>query len=340
MYFMKTINLQLPNEEYQPLSIQDVEYGIKYIKDTFEQELAKHLHLTRVSAPLFLPKGSGLNDNLNGVEIPVTFTMKDLNDSIEIIHSLAKWKRVALQRYQIQENQGLYTDMNAIRKDEDLDNLHSAYVDQWDWEKHIAKADRTLQTLKHHVLAIHHCLMNTQSKLLDQFPQLKPVIASEITFLTTQELEDLYPNLTPKEREYEIVKQHKFVCLMQIGDQLQSGNAHDGRSPDYDDWSLNCDLLIYYSILDCVVELSSMGIRVDETSLQQQLEKADCMDRLELDYHQSILQSKLPYSIGGGIGQSRICFVLLNRAHIGEVQVSLWPDEMYEACKEHQISLL
>lgn len=334
-------HLIIPQNYKNKLSILETEIAIKYVKDYFEKALAHQLDLMRISAPLYVEQATGLNDDLSGVERPVSFDMKDLEDSsMQIVHSLAKWKRVALHRYNIETGKGIYTDMNAIRRDEVLDNLHSAYVDQWDWEKVILPTQRTLPYLKETVVKIIKALKETEMSICEKFPKLTPFIDEKIHFLTTQELEDLYPNLSSKEREYEITKKYKTVCLMQIGDQLKSGEKHDDRAPDYDDWKLNADILIYYPILDCAVEISSMGIRVDAYSLQEQLKKASCEHRLKLPYHQMVVTEKLPLTIGGGIGQSRICLLLLNKAHIGEVQVSQWQEDMRKVCESHFIHLL
>lgn len=333
-------DLLLPQHYENKLDLVTTEIAIKYVKDLFEKRLANHLNLMRVSAPLYVNSGSGLNDDLNGVERSIHFDIKELGMDMEIVHSLAKWKRMALKRYHIDVNKGIYTDMNAVRRDEDLDNLHSAYVDQWDWEKIIAKKDRNIDMLKHTVRMIMKALVETQSEVIKVFENLEPFIYEDITFITTQELADRYPHLNAKQREYEICKQHKSVFLMEIGDQLNNGEVHDGRAPDYDDWHLNGDILIYYPILDCVVELSSMGIRVDAKTLHTQLEKANCLKREQLPFHQMLLNEELPLTMGGGIGQSRICLVLLNKAHIGEVQVSAWSDEMIAACEEYGIHIL
>lgn len=323
------------------LSLRETEVAIKKVKDFFEIELAKALNLTRVSAPLFLPAGSGLNDNLNGIERPVSFDMKAIDDSnIEIIHSLAKWKRLALHRYEFEKGEGLYTDMNAIRRDEDLDNLHSIYVDQWDWEKVISKEDRTVETLKETVRKIFKVFKATEDYVCSLYPSIEKILPEDISFITTQELEDMYPTLTTKERENAICKERKCVFVMQIGDLLKSGEKHDGRSPDYDDWKLNGDILLYYPLFDGAVELSSMGIRVDKKALEEQLVKAGCESRKELYFHKLLLEDKLPLTMGGGIGQSRICMFFLRKAHIGEVQSSVWDDYTLAKCKEHGIQLL
>lgn len=338
---MAAKDLLLPKNYENKLDIISTEIAIKYVKDLFERRLAHHLNLMRISAPLYVRKSSGLNDDLNGVERPVSFDVKEIeNEDIEIVHSLAKWKRMALKRYHMNIGKGIYTDMNAIRRDEVLDNLHSSYVDQWDWEKIIDDKNRTLDFLKLTVRNIMKALKETEKELDIVFENLEPFIQEDVYFITTQELEDRYPELTPKQREYEITKQYKTVFIMQIGDVLKSGERHDGRAPDYDDWSLNGDILLYYPILDCPIEISSMGIRVNKESLQSQLKKAGCEERLQLPFHQMLMKDELPLTIGGGIGQSRICLILLNKAHIGEVQVSQWDDEMIKVCQEHHITLL
>lgn len=338
---MSINELLIPKDYESKLDLVSTELAIKYVKDLFEKRLAHYLNLMRVSAPLFVQKNSGINDDLNGIERPVNFDIKELlNDDIEIIHSLAKWKRMALKRYNIGYKRGIYTDMNAIRRDEVLDNLHSVYVDQWDWEKVISKKDRNLDFLKDTVCLIVKALKDTEKELGTVFENLEPYIHDDVFFITSQELEDLYPNLTPKQREYQIVKEYNTVCVMQIGDILKSGIKHDGRAPDYDDWSLNGDILVYYPLLDCAVEISSMGIRVDEKSLSEQLMKAGCEEKRDLPFHKMLLNGELPLTIGGGIGQSRICLILLNKAHIGEVQVSLWSDKMRKICEENHIYFL
>lgn len=331
-------------ENYHPhLNLIETEVAIKMIKDTFERRLAEQLRLTRVSAPLFLLKNTGLNDNLNGIEKPVSFTSFELNhdDEIEIIHSLAKWKRDALHRYHFEQHTGLYTDMNAIRKDEELDNIHSMYVDQWDWEMVISQEDRTVDFFKAIVSKIYNALLDVEFLMIRHYPQLgESILPDEIYFMTSQELEDLYPDLTPKQRERMIVKEKKAVCIMQIGDLLKSGQKHDGRAPDYDDWKLNGDILVYNTQLDDALEISSMGIRVDENSLKEQLDKCHVNERLSLPYHQNIINHVLPLSIGGGIGQSRLCMFFLRKAHIGEVQASLWDEETMTLCEKNNIQLL
>ena len=329
-----------PEAYTDKLSILDTEIAIKLVKDTFEKKLAENLTLTRVSAPLFVRPESGLNDDLNGIERPVGFDVPDAGCKVEIVHSLAKWKRQALKRYHFAPNTGLYTDMNAIRRDEELDNLHSVYVDQWDWEKIITPETRTVETLKQTVRQIVKAVKGTQNRLAETFPQIKSFLSTDITFLTTQELEDRYPDLTPREREDAVCREHKTVFLMQIGGLLKSGQKHDGRAPDYDDWALNGDLLIWYPLLNRAVELSSMGIRVDAAALQRQLAQAGCEQRKTLPFHQQLLSGELPLTMGGGIGQSRLCMVLLQKAHIGEVQASIWQDDMIKACEEKGITLL
>ena len=333
--------LRIPAGYHSPLTIRETEVAIKEVKDHFERALAKNLHLTRVSAPLFVRPESGLNDNLNGVERPVSFDIKEQDGSVaEIVHSLAKWKRYALKNYNFHSGEGLYTDMSAIRRDEDTDNIHSLYVDQWDWEKVIRKVDRTEETLKTTVRHIFKIIKHMEHEVWYKYPQAVKHLPDDVTFITTQELEDRYPDKTPKERENLITKEYGCVFLMKIGDKLASGEPHDGRAPDYDDWQLNGDILFWHDTLDCALEISSMGIRVDEKSLASQLKKAGCEDRRELPYHKMLLHGELPYTIGGGIGQSRLCMLLLDRAHVGEVQASLWPEEMRQTCREHDIILL
>ncbi len=335
------MSLILP-ENYDPhLSVRETQSAIKYIRDTFQQEFGREMHLDRISAPLFLEKNSGLNDNLNGVERPVAFDVPDIGtETVEVVHSLAKWKRLALKRYHFQPGEGLYTNMNAIRRDEILDNLHSCYVDQWDWEKVIMREQRTEDTLKLAVRTICKIIKHMEHEVWYKYPQAVNHLPDDIMFITTQQLEERYPELSPKERENQITREYGCVFLMKIGDKLKSGEPHDGRAPDYDDWQLNGDILYWYPLLNCALEISSMGIRVDEKSLDEQLTKAGCDDRRKLPYHQMILNRELPYTIGGGIGQSRLCMLLLNRAHIGEVQASLWPEKMRDDCRAHNILLL
>ncbi len=337
------MNLIIPENYATSLDIMQTEIAIKEIKDFFERGLADALNLTRISAPLFVVKSTGLNDDLNGIERPVQFDMKDApGDNIEIIHSLAKWKRMALKRYGVKEGYGIYTDMNAIRRDEDLDNTHSIYVDQWDWERVITKEDRArgLEFLKEIVTKIYKVFLATEAFLNMKYHELKIVLPNDIYFLTSQELEDMYPNLTPKERENEITKKHKAVFLMKIGKVLNGGEKHDGRAPDYDDWELNGDILVWNDVLKSAFELSSMGIRVDKDSLRKQLEIAGNKERENYDFHKMLLNDELPLTIGGGIGQSRMCMFLLQKAHIGEVQASIWTKEIETKCKENGINLL
>ena len=294
----------------------------------------------RVSAPVFVNPSSGLNDNLNGVERPVSFDIKGQPENAEIVHSLAKWKRYALQKYGFAHGEGLYTDMIAIRRDEDLDNIHSVYVDQWDWEKIISKEERNMDTLVSTVRAIYSVLRKTEKYMAVQYDYIEEILPREIAFVSTQELVDMYPDLTPKEREYKIVKEKGAVFLMQVGKTLTNGERHDGRAPDYDDWALNADIVVYYPVLDIALELSSMGIRVDKKALLDQLQKAGCPERAELPYHKAVIDGELPLTIGGGIGQSRICMFFLRKAHIGEVQCSLWSDEVMETAKENGLQLL
>lgn len=326
-------------EEYTPtMTARETESAIKFIKDTFQEELTMLLHLQRISAPLFVRPETGLNDNLNGVERPVSFDAPCLGGStVEIVQSLAKWKRMTLGKYKFEAGEGLYADMNAIRRDEEVDNLHSMYVDQWDWEVVINKRERTEATLKMYAKRIYQAMKSTMARVAQKYPELEDYFEEDLTFVTTQELEDMYPDDTPKERENKLLREKKAVFLMQIGKDLKSGEKHDGRAPDYDDWELNGDILVYYPVLNVCFELSSMGVRVDEDTLVSQTKKAGCEERLQLDFHKKILNKKLPYTIGGGIGQSRLCMIMLNKAHIGEVQSSVWPDEMIETCRKHDM---
>ena len=332
--------LVIPQKYETSLGIIETQQAIKDLKDFFENRLGERLKLTRVSSPLFVLPETGTNDNLNGVEKPVSFQVPYLNKDAEIVHSLAKWKRMALKKYGFSVGRGIYTDMNAIRKDEELDNLHSLYVDQWDWELVINKEDRTKETLQKVVKTLYKVFKETEEHVHNIYPEVGCELPEEITFITSQELLDMYPDLTPKEREDAIVREKKAVFLMQIGKTLSTGEKHDGRSPDYDDWDLNGDILFYNSVLDRAIELSSMGIRVDEEALERQLKIAKCEDRKKLDYHKALLEGKLPYTIGGGIGQSRICMFFLNKAHIGEVQVGIWTEEMVKECRSAGIELL
>lgn len=330
-----------PEGYLSPLTIRETEVAIKEVKDHFERALAKNLHLTRVSAPLFVKPESGLNDNLNGVERPVAFGIKEQDDDVaEIVHSLAKWKRHALKRYGFHSGEGLYTDMSAIRRDEDTDNIHSIYVDQWDWEKVISREERNMETLQYTVRKVYAALKDTEEYMARRYNYIEPMLPDEITFVTSQELENMYPDLSPKEREHRIAKAKKAVFIAQIGKVLASGEKHDGRAPDYDDWELNGDIIVYYPVLDIGLELSSMGVRVDEEALKRQLHAAGCEDRANLMFQKALLNGELPCTIGGGIGQSRICMYYLRKAHIGEVQSSIWPEEIMEEALKNNIQLL
>lgn len=323
------------------LDLKETQVAVKECKDYFERELAKALNLIRVTAPLLVRTSSGLNDELNGIERPVEFDILETGEYVQIVQSLAKWKRYALGRYKFDENEGLYTDMNAIRRDEIVDEIHSIYVDQWDWERVIAKQDRNLDTLKATVDSIYEVILNTQKHIIKKFPALKEnYLPENIFYITSQELEDRYPDLSPKQREYNITKEKGAVCIMQIGGKLNSGKPHDGRAPDYDDWAMNCDILLYYELLDIALEISSMGIRVDENSLVAQVKEAKCEHRLEFPFHKAVLNKELPYTIGGGIGQSRLCMFFLHKLHIGEVQVSVWPEEHERIFREKGCFLL
>lgn len=334
-------HLTIPQGYVSPLTIRETEVAIKEIKDHFERSLAKSLHLTRVSAPLFVKPESGLNDNLNGVERPVSFGIKEQEDTpAEIVHSLAKWKRYALKHYGFHSGEGLYTDMSAIRRDEDTDNIHSIYVDQWDWEKVISKEERNMETLQYTVRKVYSALKETEDYISRRYNYIEPLLPDDIFFITSQELEDLYPGCDAKEREHRLAKEKGAIFVAQIGKVLASGEKHDGRAPDYDDWELNGDIIVYYPVLDIALELSSMGIRVDETSLKHQLALANCEDRAELAFQKSLLNGELPYTVGGGIGQSRICMFYLRKAHIGEVQSSIWPEHISKKAEEHNIQLL
>ena len=335
------MKLYLP-EGYDPrLSIRETEEAIKYIRDTFQREFGKEMNLERISAPLFVTRSSGINDDLNGVERKVSFDLMEMpGETLEVVQSLAKWKRFALGEYGFKPGEGLYTNMNAIRRDEELDNLHSVYVDQWDWEKVIRKEERTEETLVSTVRTIFKVIKHMEHEVWYKYPQAFKRLPDDIFFVTTGELYEMYPDKTPKERENLITKEHGCVFLMKIGDKLPDGKPHDGRAPDYDDWQLNGDILFWYETLNCAMEISSMGIRVSEESLKAQLEKAGCPERAALPWHKSLLEGRLPYTIGGGIGQSRLCMLLLDRAHIGEVQASIWPEEMRKQCKAHGIELL
>ena len=326
---------------YTPkLTLIQTERALKEIKTIFEKELSEALNLTRISAPLFVSRESGLNDDLNGVERPVSFDVKATGEVAEVVHSLAKWKRYALAKYRFGVRFGLYTDMNAIRRDEDLDNLHSVYVDQWDWEAVIRRDDRTIEFLQATVKKIYAALQATAHAICTEYPALDNYLSDEIGFVTTQQREEMYPDLTPKQRETAYVREHGSTFVMQIGGKLRSGKKHDGRAPDYDDWSLNGDIILYYPVLDCAFEVSSMGIRVDEKSLVSQLKEENCLGRLEYPFHKALEAGELPLTMGGGIGQSRLCMFLLNKMHIGEVQVSLWDEKTQKYCEENNIPLM
>ncbi len=331
----------IPKDYHSELNLHDTQIAIKTVKDFFQNLLSQRLNLSRVSAPLFVDPDSGLNDNLNGVERPVTFDIKEQNGrEAEVVQSLAKWKRYALKKYGFSYGEGLYTDMNAIRRDEITDNIHSIFVDQWDWEKIIKKDERTIATLMDTVKVVYKCLRKTEKYMAIQYDYIEEILPHDIFFVTTQELADMFPDNTPKEREYYIAKAKGAVCIMQIGDVLENGERHDGRAPDYDDWSLNADIVVYYPVLDIALELSSMGIRVDKKALLSQLKKAGCEERKDLPFQKAIINEELPYTIGGGIGQSRICMFFLRKAHIGEVQSSLWPENMIAQCEENGVQLL
>ena len=331
----------IPKDYHSELNLHDTQIAIKTVKDFFQNLLSQRLNLSRVSAPLFVDPDSGLNDNLNGVERPVTFDIKEQNGrEAEVVQSLAKWKRYALKKYGFSYGEGLYTDMNAIRRDEITDNIHSIFVDQWDWEKIIKKDERTLATLMDTVKIVYKCLRKTEKYMAIQYDYIEEILPHDIFFVTTQELADMFPDNTPKEREYYIAKAKGAVCIMQIGDILENGERHDGRAPDYDDWSLNADIVVYYPVLDIALELSSMGIRVDKKALLSQLKKAGCEERKDLPFQKAIINEELPYTIGGGIGQSRICMFFLRKAHIGEVQSSLLPEDMIAQCEENGVQLL
>ena len=336
---MKTV---IPDRYNPVLSVMETQQAIKYIRDTFQKEFGKEMNLLRISAPLFVTKSSGLNDNLNGIERPVGFDIQEIPDEkIEVVQSLAKWKRYALKKYGFHEHEGLYTNMNAIRRDEQLDNLHSVYVDQWDWEKVITKEERTEEVLEETVRTIFKIIKHMEHEVWYKYPQAVCHLADDVFFISSQQLEDLYPDLSVKDRENAITREHKCVFIKKIGKPLtRSGRPHDGRAPDYDDWDLNGDLLFWLPSLNRALEISSMGIRVDEETIVSQCKAAHCEGRLSLPYHQMIQKKELPYTIGGGIGQSRLCMLLLNKAHVGEVQASIWPDEMIEECEKHNIHLL
>ncbi len=333
-------SLYIPEGYRSALTLRETQHAIKYIKDVFQQALSFALTLDRVSAPLIVKKGSGINDDLNGVERKVDFDIKEIDCEAEVVQSLAKWKRMALYRYGYIAGEGIYTDMNAIRRDDDTDNTHSIFVDQWDWEKVITREQRNIDFLKDAVKSVVKAISYAKRKVGLRYPAIAGKIEENVFFITSQELEDMYPDKTPHERERLIAKEHGTVFIMQIGGKLASGEKHDGRAPDYDDWSLNGDIFVWDDVLDNALELSSMGIRVDETSLAKQLKECGAEDRMQYDYHKMIANGTLPLTIGGGIGQSRLCMFLLNKAHIGEVQSSIWSDEMIKKCSENGITLL
>ena len=336
-----TLNRVYIPVHYRPLLEEyDTQRAIAYIKQTFQDEFASALNLKRVSAPLFVTQESGLNDNLNGYERPVSFDVPAVGTQVQVVHSLAKWKRLALKRYHFSIGNGLYTDMNAIRRDEELDNIHSIYVDQWDWEKIITRENRNLDYLKLIVRSIVTAICNTNDRLQVRYPQLHTKLSREVSFITTQELEDMYPDLDAHGREDAYVREHHTACIMQIGGKLRSGQPHGGRAPDYDDWALNCDIFFWNPVLEHALEISSMGIRVDEESLDRQLRESGCDDRRELPFHQMLLAGQLPLTIGGGIGQSRLSMLMMGCAHIGEVQSSVWDDETLNVCEKHGVRLL
>ena len=328
-------------EPYQNvLDVRQTQHAIKKVKDFFERDLSIQLNLIRVSAPLFVTKESGLNDNLKGFERPVAFDIKGDTAEVQVVQSLAKWKRYALGQYGFRVGEGLYTDMSAIRRDEDTDNIHSVYVDQWDWERILLREERTTETLRTMVNHVYRALRHTEDYIAREYDFARKFLPEEIYFVSSQELEDRYPTLTPKEREYRVAREYGAVFVSEIGGPLRSGNRHDGRAPDYDDWRLNGDIIVYYPVLDCALELSSMGIRVDEESLHRQLEATNCLDREKLPFQSALLRGELPYTVGGGIGQSRICMFFLRKAHIGEVQSSIWCEEDRRRCEELGITLL
>ncbi len=333
--------LIIPKDYKNVLSVRETERAIKTARTIFQNELCEKLNLERVTAPMFVMAGTGINDDLNGTERAVSFDILHYKGvEGQVVHSLAKWKRIALAKYGFNVGEGIYTNMNGIRRDEEMDNIHSIYVDQWDWEKVISKEQRNMEYLKKTVQDIVNAIADAKEAITKLYPQLNKKICRDVTFITAQELEDLYPNCSPKEREYKFVKKHKTIFIMQIGDVLKSGEKHDGRAPDYDDWKLNGDIIMYNEILDIAFEVSSMGIRVDEKALREQLAKSEHEERLVLPFHKMLLNGELPLSIGGGIGQSRMCMLLLEKAHIGEVHTSIWPEDMIKKCKEAGIEIL
>ena len=333
-------SLKIPEGYKSSLDLRETQKAIKFVKDTFQKNFIKNFAFERVSAPMMVESKTGINDNLSGVERPVTFDLKEQNKTVEIVHSLAKWKRIALREYNFGQGEGIYTDMNAIRRDDSCDNIHSVYVDQWGWEMVISDKQRSEDFLKMIVRRIVQTIIETLNETKKKYPIIKTEINSEVKFISSEEALQMYPDLTEKERENELAKKFGTVFLMHIGGNLLNGKPHDTRSPDYDDWKLNGDLLFYNKILGESLELSSMGIRVNKDSLLEQLKLADKEERLKNKYHKDIVEDKLPLTIGGGIGQSRLCMLILEKAHIGEVQASIWPDEMKEECKAHNIQLL
>ncbi len=333
-------SVYIPEGYVHKLDTYDTQRAISFIKQTFQENLAAALNLKRVSAPLFVSEESGLNDNLNGVERPVSFDIPAINANAQVVHSLAKWKRFALKEYNFNVHNGLYTDMNAIRRDEELDNIHSVYVDQWDWEKVITRKERNIEFLKQTVQKIVNAVCNTSEAFNQKFPGTDTYISREVSFICSQELEDLYPDLDSHGRETEYLRDHKTAFIMKIGGKLKSGKPHDGRAPDYDDWELNGDIMVWNDVLNSAFEISSMGIRVDAESLKKQLEIAACPERANLPFHKMLLNDELPLTIGGGIGQSRLCMLMMGCAHIGEVQSSIWDEKTYVACRENGIPLL
>ncbi len=332
--------LMLPKEYRSVLSLHSTQKAISMLKRSFEDDLSAALNLTRVSAPLFVSPETGLNDNLNGVERPVEFDLAETGRNVQVVQSLAKWKRMALHKYGFKPGEGLYTDMNAIRRDEMMDNLHSVYVDQWDWEKTIERSDRNIETLKEIVRKIVGAICDTADKMRKDYPQITTMLSRDVVFITTQELEDMYPGLKPKAREECFIRKNPAAFIMKIGGKLKSGVKHDGRAPDYDDWELNGDIVFWNELLGCAHEVSSMGIRVDSKSLDIQLKEEGCDDRRSMEFHKMLLEDRLPLSVGGGIGQSRLSMLILQKAHIGEVQVSVWDDKTIEGCKKAGIELL
>jgi aspartate--ammonia ligase len=332
--------LTIPEGYRSILSVYETQVAIGVIKRAFEDNLSRDLNIKRVSAPLFVEPQTGLNDDLNGVEHPVEFNIREIQGTAQIVHSLAKWKRMALYKYGVPSGEGIYTDMNAIRCDEDMDNIHSIYVDQWDWEKVIDRASRNEETLKKTVIIIVNAICDALNKIKEYFPVLTVQLSRDVKFVTTQQLEDAYPGMSPKEREHAFLKENKTAFIMGIGGEMKSGKKHDGRAPDYDDWTLNGDIFFWDELLGCALEISSMGIRVDEKSLGEQLKKAGCEHRKDLPFHKMLFEGKLPLSIGGGIGQSRLCMLLLQKIHIGEVQVSVWDKDTISGCVSAGVKLL